>query len=233
MDGVVCDATDLYAFVRRAALRTLAVVVNPKKRARVPTCAKPVASPPVLASDDYAEREGGKLVAARRSAAPPRDRRPASRRSGTPPRRTATRSRCSWRWRRSRTPGACRGSGAGILEDALRRLKGAKASFGAVVEGLRSGAMDHHGAREAFKRKLDGVVDDYVAGLGDAAPSSACPRARSSSPARGGARLAPRSSGEGDQLRICVSGRARRGATHRCRVRDVPPFGVGHRSDCY
>ena len=174
LDGVVCDATDLYAFVRRAALRTLAVVVNPKKRAGCPDGAARVAA--VLASDDYAEREGGELVAA--AALGGAAARPPSSLAAFWDAAAADGDTQSMLLALETLAYACayaEDPGAGILEDALRRLKGAKASFGAVVEGLRSGAMDHHGAREAFKRKLDGVVDDYVAGLGDAAPCKRVP----------------------------------------------------------
>ena len=173
LDGVVCDATDLYAFVRRAALRTLAVVVNPKKRAGCPDGAARVAA--VLASDDYAEREGGELVAA--AALGGAAARPPSSLAAFWDAAAADGDTQSMLLALETLAYACAFAedGPGILEDALRRLKGAKASFGAVVEGLRSGAMDHHGAREAFKRKLDGVVDDYVAGLGDAAPCKRVP----------------------------------------------------------
>ena len=174
LDGVVCDATDLYAFVRRAALRTLAVVVNPKKRAGCPDGAARVAA--VLASDDYAEREGGELVAA--AALGGAAARPPSSLAAFWDAAAADGDTQSMLLALETLAYACayaEDPGAGILEDALQRLKGAKASFGAVVEGLRSGAMDHHGAREAFKRKLDGVVDDYVAGLGDAAPCKRVP----------------------------------------------------------
>ena len=170
LDGVVCDATDLYAFVRRAALRTLAVVVNPKKRAGCPDGAARVAA--VLASDDYAERQGGEIVAA--AALNPK---PPSSLAAFWDAAAADGDTQSMLLALETLAYACAFAedGQGILEDALRRLKGAKASFGAVVEGLRSGAMDHHGAREAFKLKLDGVVDDYVAGLGDAAPCKRVP----------------------------------------------------------
>ena len=166
----MCDATDLYAFVRRAALRTLAVVVNPKKRAGCPDGAARVAA--VLASDDYAERQGGEIVAA--AALNPK---PPSSLAAFWDAAAADGDTQSMLLALETLAYACAfaENGQGILEDALRRLKGAKASFGAVVEGLRSGAMDHHGAREAFKLKLDGVVDDYVAGLGDAAPCKRVP----------------------------------------------------------
>ena len=59
----------------------------------------------------------------------------------------------------------------------MRCLNGAKASFGALVKNMRSGQTEHHGLKQRakFKRLLDGVVDDYVAGLGDAAPCKRVP----------------------------------------------------------
>ena len=176
LDGIVCDATDLYAFARRAALRTLAVVVNPKNRAGCPDGAGRVAA--VLASDDYAVADGFfPSAAADRATGGP---------AGAPP------SSLRAFWRAAAADGdapsilfgletlayACafaKDGGARLAEDAARCLKGAKASFGALVEGLRSGEVDHHGARKAFRRSLDGVADDYVAGLGDAAPCKRVP----------------------------------------------------------
>ena len=176
LDGIVCDATDLYAFARRAALRTLAVVVNPKNRAGCPDGAGRVAA--VLASDDYAVADGFfPSAAADRATGGP---------AGAPP------SSLRAFWRAAAADGdapsilfgletlayACafaKDGGARLAEDAARFLKGAKASFGALVEGLRSGEVDHHGARKAFRRSLDGVADDYVAGLGDAAPCKRVP----------------------------------------------------------
>ena len=171
MDGIVCDATDSYAFARRAALRMLAVVVNPKKRAGCPDGAWHVAA--ILASDDYAVADGALT-----------DRAP----GGTA---VAVPSSLRAFWRAAAADGdapsmlfgletlayACAFAkeGTRVLEDAPRCLKGAKASFGALVEGLRSGEVDHHSARVAFRRSLDGVVDDYVAGLGDAAPCKRVP----------------------------------------------------------
>ena len=162
-------ATRRTSRVRRAALRTLAVVVNPKKRAGCPACGARRRPPGPTTTPARRRARGGGGARRRR-------RRPSS---------------LAAFWDAAAADGdtqsmllaletlayACAFAedGPGILEDALRRLKGAKASFGAVVEGLRSGAMDHHGAREAFKRKLDGVVDDYVAGLGDAAPCKRVP----------------------------------------------------------
>ena len=145
---------------------------TPRSAPGAPTARRVAA---VLASDDYAEREGGELVAA--AALGGAAARPPSSLAAFWDAAAADGDTQSMLLALETLAYACAFAedGPGILEDALRRLKGAKASFGAVVEGLRSGAMDHHGAREAFKRKLDGVVDDYVAGLGDAAPCKRVP----------------------------------------------------------
>ena len=176
LDVVVCDATDLYAFARRAALRTLAVVVNPKKRNGCPDGARRVAA--ILASDDYAARDGvadGSLSfgGASSASAPPSSLRAFWRAA------SADGDEPSMLFGSETLAYACAFAEEGTLhlEDALRCLKGAKASFGALVKNMRSGETDTHGAKQRaeFKRLLDCVVDDYVAGLGDAAPCKRVP----------------------------------------------------------
>ena len=177
LDVVVCDATDLYAFARRAALRTLAVVVNPKKKNGCPDGARRVAA--ILASDDYAARDGEPRELSSLShggasaSAPPSSLRAFWRAA------SADGDEPSMLFGSETLAYACAFAEEGTLdlEDVVRCLKGAKASFGALVKNMRSGQTDHHGLKQRakFKRLLDGVVDDYVAGLGDAAPCKRVP----------------------------------------------------------
>ena len=163
IDGVVCQSTDLYAFARREVLETLALVVNPRKRQGCPDSARVFAK--LLASDDYA---------------PGRDVHVPE---GTPSSLVAF-------WRAAESDGdapAMRQAVEGLvyatalaedgkphvkLEDVVKCLKNAKSSFGEISRDVRTNAIEFQSdsGKAKFEHRLEGVIDDYASGYGEAAP---------------------------------------------------------------